>query len=124
MPADEVASACVEAGVAPLAALLIRSQATPEIVKQRLAEAKEITALAHAAGRPADADLLILAGVSVETARTRLIAARGGEVPPINPHAPDDASGDASKKDSAAKLSNRLNFRNIYSRRQAENKAA
>jgi len=122
MPADEVASACVEAGAAPLAALLIRAKATPEAVKQRLDEAKEITALAQAAGRPGDAELLVLAGVSVDAARARLTAARGTEVPPINPHArADQTPGD---KDPQAQRNKRLDFRNIYAARQAANKAA
>lgn len=123
MAADEVAAACVEAGAAPLAALLIRAKATPDAVKQRLTEAKEITALAQAAGRPDDAELLVMAGVSVEGARVRLSAARGQEVPPINPHARADLPpGD--NKDPKAQSAARLDFRSIYAARQAVNKTA
>jgi len=118
MPADEVAGACIEAGMAALAPLLIRAQAAPEAVKQRLDEARDIAALAQAAGRPADAELLVLAGVSVETARARLTAARGAEIPPISPHA------QADPQKAADPVAQKLDFRNIYSRRQAGNQAA
>lgn len=124
MAPDAVADACTSAGLAALAAPLIRAQATPEAVTQRLAEASEISALAQAAGRPADADLLILAGVSVETARTRLAAARAAELPPIDPAAPSD-SADPNDQEGGprAALSARLNFSNIYARRQSGGKA-
>lgn len=123
MPADEVAAACVEAGAAPLAALLIRAKATPDAVRQRLVEAKEITALAQAAGRPDDAEQLVMAGVSVEGARIRLTAARGNEVPPINPHARAELPP-GNNKDPKAQNEARLDFRSIYAARQAVNKTA
>lgn len=118
MPADEVAVACVDAGFAMLAAPLIRAAADPAAVTQRLDEAREILALATSAGRPEDAELLVLAGVSVETARAKLTAARAANVPAISPHAPSDAPQDGDDKPVAKKL----DFRNIYSARQAAHK--
>lgn len=119
MPADEVAVACVDAGFPALAAPLIRAAADPAAVTQRLDEAREISALATSAGRPEDAELLVLAGVSVESARARLTAARAANVPAISPHAPSDApEGEGDSKPVAKKL----DFRNIYSARQAANK--
>lgn len=124
MPADKIAAACAEAGLAALAAPLIRAESSPEAVTQRLAEAREIAALAQAAGRPADAELLVLAGVSVETARARLTAARAAELPPIDPTTSSDpARPDGEPTGARAALNARLNFSNIYSRRQAGAKA-
>ncbi|NYT62372.1 Clp protease ClpP [Alcaligenaceae bacterium] len=118
MPADEVATACVDAGFPLLAAPLIRAAADPAAVTQRLDEAKEIMALATSAGRPGDAELLVLAGVSVETARAKLTAARAANAPAISAYAPSDAPIDPDGDRPVAK---KLDFRNIYSRRQAVN---
>lgn len=123
MPADEVATACVDAGMAPLAAALIRAKAGREAVAKRLDEAREITALAQAAGRPADAGDLILAGVSVDVARATLTAARAQGAPTINPHAPAD-NPPRTQDDPKAELGKRLDFTTIYARRQAVGKAA
>ena len=121
MAADAVATACVDAGFSALAAPLIRASANAAAVTQRLSEAREIQALASAAGRPEDAELLALAGVSVETARARLTAARAANVPAISPHVPSDAPADPQPDKPVAK---KLDFRNIYSARQAANKVA
>ncbi|CAM3794228.1 head maturation protease, ClpP-related [Castellaniella denitrificans] len=121
MSADAVATACVDAGFAALAAPLIRASADAPSVTQRLNEAREILALAKSAGRPDDAELLVLAGVSVETARARLTAARAAGVPDISAHAPSDAPTEPQDDKPVAK---RLDFRNIYSARQAANKVA
>jgi hypothetical protein len=121
MPADAVATACLDAGFAALAAPLIRASANTAAVTQRLSEAREIQALATAAGRPEDAELLALAGVSVETARTRLTAARAADAPPISSHAPSDAPADPQDDKPVAK---KLDFRNIYAARQAAHTAA
>lgn len=120
MAPDAVATACVDAGFAALAAPLIRASADPAAVTQRLDEAREILALATSAGRPEDAELLVLAGVSVETARAKLTAARAASVPDISPHAPSDPQATTDSKPTAQ----RLDFRNIYSARQAANKVA
>lgn len=116
MPADQVATACVDAGFSMLAAPLIRAAADADAVTHRLDEAREILALATSAGRPDDAELLVLAGVSVETARAKLTAARAANMPAISAHAPSDAPPDLEGDRPVAK---KLDFRNIYSRRQA-----
>ncbi|WP_322999969.1 head maturation protease, ClpP-related [Castellaniella sp.] len=121
MPPAEVATACVDGGFAALAAPLIRASARPDDVTARLTEAREILALAKAAGRPEDAELLVLAGVSVETARARLTAARADNVPAISPHAPSDTPADPQGDKPVAK---KLDFRNIYAARQAAHTAA
>ncbi|CAM5288585.1 head maturation protease, ClpP-related [Eoetvoesiella caeni] len=118
MAADEVAMACVDAGFPMLAAPLIRAAADPTAVKQRLDEAREIQALSASAGRPDDAELLVLAGVSVETARAKLTAARAANAPAISAHAPSDAPPESEDVKATSK---KLDFRNIYSRRQAVN---
>lgn len=128
MPPDEVAAACADAGFGKLAANLIRAKATAQEVVQRLSEAREIAALALAAGRPQDAEGHILAGLSVEVARQKLIAARAAGAQNIDPHAESGADdfespaegGEAADKTVAA----RIDFRNIYTARQAVNKSA
>jgi hypothetical protein len=128
MPADEVASACADAGFGKLAASLIRAKATSAAVTARIGEAQEIVALAKAAGRPGDAEPMILNGLSVEAAREKLIAARASGNPGVTGQnsvtnsgfeAPEENQGDGDGKPAAS-----INFRSIYSARQAANKPA
>lgn len=128
MPADEVASACADAGFGKLAASLIRAKATKPMVSARIGEAQEIVALANAAGRPGDAESLILNGLSVDAAREKLIAARASGNPSVTGQNSVTDSGfeaPAENNDgSDGKPAASINFRNIYSARQAANKPA
>lgn len=126
MPADEVAAQCADAGFGKLAASLIRAKASAEDVVARLTEAREIAALAIAAGRPEDADMHILAGLSVESARAKLIAARAASAPPIDPHArsSEDYAAPEEPSHASTSVAARLNPSNIYTRRQAVKQSA
>lgn len=123
MPADQVATACAEAGYATLAAPLIRLKADKTTVEARLATAREITALSAAAGRPGDAADLIAAGTSVDDARAALIAARASAAPAITSSAPAEPSN-PTQADPKADLEKRINFNTIYASRKAANNPA
>lgn len=123
MAPEAIAAACAEAGYGKLAAPLIRSHASADAVAARIEEARSITALAQAAGRPADAEALILCGVAPEVARERLMAARAAEVPAINSHPSADGAAGADHK-SVAALEKRLNPKNIFAARKAAHQAA
>lgn len=128
MPADAVAAACADAGFGKLAASLIRAKATSTTVTARIGEAQEIVALAKAAGRPGDAEPMILNGLSTEVAREKLLAARASSNSGVTGQnsvtnsgfeAPEENQGDGDGKPAAS-----INFRSIYSARQAANKPA
>lgn len=125
MPADEVAAACADAGFGKLAASLIRAKSTATAVAARIGEAKEILSLAQAAGRPGDADELILNGLSVDTARERLIAARASGNPGVTgQNSVTDSAFEAPAHEAPSgddKPVANVHFKTIYTARQAVN---
>lgn len=125
MPADEVASACADAGFGKLTASLIRAKATKPMVSARIGEAQEIVALANAAGRPGDAESLILNGLSVDAAREKLIAARASGNPGVTgQNSVTDSGFEApagQEQTGDDKPAAKVNFRTIYTARKAVN---
>lgn len=123
MAADAVADRCVAAGFPALAAALIRDRADADTVRARLDAATEIQALAQVAGRPEQAERMILDGLAVEEARTRLLAMRRADDPPVQ-GAQTPAGGyeaPAEPAASTAATAKRLDHNAIYAARQAAN---
>lgn len=125
MPADEVAAACADAGFGKLAASLIRAKATSTAVTARIGEAQEIVALAKAAGRPGDAEPMILGGLSVEAAREKLLAARASGNPGVTgQNSVTDSAFEAPAHEAPSgddKPVANVHFKTIYTARQAVN---
>lgn len=120
MAADTVADQCLRAGFPQLAAALIRDRADADAVQARLNAATEIQALAQAAGRPEQAERMILDGLAVEEARGRLLAMRRADDPPVQ-GAQIPASGyeAPAAPPAASATSQRLDHNAIYAARQA-----
>ncbi|WP_269497245.1 head maturation protease, ClpP-related [Castellaniella sp. S9] len=121
MPPDEIAALCADAGLAYLAAPLIRTPSSKETVTQRIAQAHEVIALASAAGREKDGEVFVRAGLSVDAVRARLLSDRADGATAINPHTPADAR--TPDDDEGARLNERLNYRHLYAARKAASKA-
>lgn len=121
MQPDEIATLCADAGFAYLAAPLIRAQSNKDAVTQRITQAREIVALAAAAGREKDGVTFVRAGISVDAVRAQLLSDRADGATAINPHTPADAR--TPDDDEAGRLNERLNYRHLYAARKAASKA-
>ena len=71
----DIAAACAEAGVAAMAAALIRDGLTLEQAQARITQAAEIKAACKLAKMPDKADAYIKAGLSLDAAKARLFEA-------------------------------------------------